>query len=93
MLTDEQWAMLEPLIEACRPKGRSWKAGRGHTASGLGEAWRLRHVEASYRNERRARVQGSAIFRWRVRPVSPCSTLARSYGNSVAFTTSRFGVI
>ena len=21
MLTDTQWAMLEPLIEACRPKG------------------------------------------------------------------------
>jgi transposase len=22
MLTDGQWAVLEPLIEACRPKGR-----------------------------------------------------------------------
>ena len=23
MLTDTQWAMLEPLIEACRPKGKT----------------------------------------------------------------------
>ena len=23
MLTDAQWAMLEPLIEACRPKGKT----------------------------------------------------------------------
>jgi hypothetical protein len=23
MLTDAQWTMLEPLIEACRPKGRN----------------------------------------------------------------------
>ena len=23
MLTDMQWAMLEPLIEVCRPKGKT----------------------------------------------------------------------
>ena len=23
MLTDTQWAMLEPLVEACRPKGKT----------------------------------------------------------------------
>jgi transposase len=23
MLSDEQWAVLEPLVEACRPKGRT----------------------------------------------------------------------
>jgi len=23
MLSDEQWAMLEPLVEACRPKGKT----------------------------------------------------------------------
>src|SRR5918997_847043 len=23
MLTDAQWAMLEPLVEACRPKGKT----------------------------------------------------------------------
>ncbi len=23
MLTDAQWALLEPLIEACRPRGKT----------------------------------------------------------------------
>jgi hypothetical protein len=23
MLTDAQWAMLEPLVEACRPRGKT----------------------------------------------------------------------
>jgi hypothetical protein len=23
MLTDAQWAMLEPLVEQCRPKGKT----------------------------------------------------------------------
>ncbi len=27
MLTDAQWAMLEPLIEACRPKGKTAPQG------------------------------------------------------------------
>ncbi|GEO16961.1 hypothetical protein MAE02_46570 [Microvirga aerophila] len=46
MLTDKQWAMLEPLIEACRPKGKTppqdlrrtlsailWRHQNGATAS------------------------------------------------------------
>jgi hypothetical protein len=27
MVTDAQWAMLEPLIEACRPRGKDATAG------------------------------------------------------------------
>jgi hypothetical protein len=27
MLTDPQWAMLEPLVEQCRPKGKTPAAG------------------------------------------------------------------
>ena len=28
MLTDEQWVVLEPLVEACRPKGKTPSEGQ-----------------------------------------------------------------
>ena len=46
MLTDEQWAELEPLIEACRPKGKTPPQDLRRTISAIlwrhqnGAAWR-----------------------------------------------------
>ena len=38
MLTDAQWAMLEPLIEACRPKGKTAPQDLRRTMSAI--LWR-----------------------------------------------------
>ncbi len=38
MLTDVQWAMLEPLIEACRPKGKTPPQNLRRTISAI--LWR-----------------------------------------------------
>lgn len=38
MLTDAQWAMLEPLIEACRPKGKTPPKDLRRTISAI--VWR-----------------------------------------------------
>ncbi len=38
MLTDAQWAMLEPLIEACRPKGKTAPQDLRRTISAI--LWR-----------------------------------------------------
>jgi transposase len=38
MLTDAQWAMLEPLIEACRPKGKTAPRDLRRTISAI--LWR-----------------------------------------------------
>ena len=38
MLTDAQWAMLEPLIEACRPKGKTAPQDLRRTLSAI--LWR-----------------------------------------------------
>ena len=38
MLTDAQWAMLEPLIEACRPKGKTAPQDLRRTVSAI--LWR-----------------------------------------------------
>jgi transposase len=38
MLTDTQWAMLEPLIEACRPKGKTPPQNLRRTISAI--LWR-----------------------------------------------------
>ncbi len=38
MLTDAQWAMLEPLIEACRPKGKTPPEDLRRTISAI--VWR-----------------------------------------------------
>src|ERR671917_1855933 len=38
MLTDAQWAMLEPLIEACRPKGKTAPQDLRRTISAI--VWR-----------------------------------------------------
>lgn len=46
MLTDEQWAELDPLIEACRPKGKTPSLDLRRTISAIlwrhqnGSAWR-----------------------------------------------------
>jgi hypothetical protein len=45
MLTDAQWAMLEPLIEACRPKGKTPPRDLRRTMSAIlwhqnGAKWR-----------------------------------------------------
>ncbi len=46
MLTDAQWAELEPLIEACRPKGNTLPQDLRRTISAIlwqhqsGAAWR-----------------------------------------------------
>ncbi len=36
MLTDEQWAALGPLIEACRPPAKVASSERGEVAGGAG---------------------------------------------------------
>ncbi len=38
MLSDEQWALLEPLIEACRPKGKTAPQDLRRTLSAI--LWR-----------------------------------------------------
>ena len=38
MLSDEQWAVLEPLVEACRPKGKTLPQDLRRTVSAI--LWR-----------------------------------------------------
>ena len=38
MLTDEQWAVVEPLVEACRPKGKMPPQDLRRTVSAI--VWR-----------------------------------------------------
>ena len=52
MLTDEQWAVLEPLVEACRPKGKTPPEDLRRTMSAIiwrhenGAKWRA--IPAAY---------------------------------------------
>jgi hypothetical protein len=49
MLSDAQWAVLEPLVEACRPKGQDATAGSaahdlGHSlADFVTRRWTVRY--------------------------------------------------
>jgi transposase len=38
MVNDKQWAMLEPLVEACRPKGKTSLSDLRRTMSAI--LWR-----------------------------------------------------
>ncbi len=41
MLTDAQWAELEPLVEACRPKGARGRADRAPGSAAHNHGHRL----------------------------------------------------
>ncbi len=50
MLSDAQWALLEPLIEACRPKGKTPPQDLRRTLSAI--LWR--HVDTGVKLPRPA---------------------------------------
>ena len=80
MLTDAQWALLEPLIEACRPKGKTAPQDLRRTFSAIlwrhqnGAKWRS--VPAELGPWSRA---AQTFIRWaRLGSGSACSDWLRS---------------
>jgi hypothetical protein len=49
MLTDAHWIRLEPLIEACRPKGKTPPQDLGRTISAI--VWRHQNGATSERGQ------------------------------------------
>jgi transposase len=56
MLSDAQWAMLEPLVQACRPKGKTPPGDLRRTMAAI--IWRHRNG-AKWRSIPRCLVPGS----------------------------------
>jgi transposase len=77
MVTDAQWALLEPLIEACRPKGKTPPQDLRRTLSAIlwrhenGAKWRSvplnsapGHVPLRRSSAGHVWVSGSAFLGW-----------------------------
>jgi hypothetical protein len=85
MLTDAQWAMLEPLVEQCRPKGKTDDLISSRNAATNSARFRTRTVTAPRRAEPAQRTE-IAYFHLEP-PWKFCREMAAAHGTGYGAPT------